>query len=65
MVKPLGGISEGCLDVVQFQIGQLFQHLLRAEASSKQVEHINDADSHASYTRSTATLLGIDRDPLF
>ena len=49
-------------DVLVFEVGQLFENLLRRQASRQQVEHIGDADAQPPHARSSTALSRIDGD---
>ncbi len=47
-----------------FEIRHFFQDLLGSEPRRKEIENINNANTHAAYARSTTTLVRIDCDSL-
>jgi len=65
MINPTAGVAKGCLNILFFQVGHLFQNLLMRKPSRQQVQHINDADSHPPNTGSSSALIWINRDPFF
>jgi hypothetical protein len=57
-------MGQAGMNVIELEIRQLFEHLLRAEAIRQQVQNVNDADPHAADAGASATLFGIHGDPL-
>jgi len=64
MINPPTGVAERCLDVLFLQVWHFFQDLLVGTSSGKQIQYVNDTNSHPTDTGTPATLIGIDRDSL-
>jgi len=62
-VVPGAGVETGP-NVVQIEVGQLFDHLFGGEPVSQQVEYIAHADAHTADARTASALLGVNRDPI-
>ncbi len=60
--------ATGVKDIVKQQfdlkVGGLFQNLFGGQSRREQVQHINHTYSHTPNARTSAALLGVDRNPL-
>jgi hypothetical protein len=56
-------VLETGFEIVGFKIWKLFENLLRCETSSKEIEHIRNANAKSTDAGATAALGGIRGDP--
>lgn len=64
MVEAITRESKARGDIREFEIGQFFDDLRRAEPRREKVEHIRDSNPHPSDTGATAALARIDGNPI-
>lgn len=62
MIEIARGKSETGLQILRLEIGHLLKDRFGRQTSCEEIDDIADADAHPTHTRSTAALLGIDRD---
>lgn len=46
MIQSLAGKSETGNDILDFEVRQLLQHLLAAQAGGQEIQYVADPDSH-------------------
>jgi hypothetical protein len=64
MIQFAGSVLKGCFQVFAFEVRHFFQDLFGSETRRKEIENVNNANTHAANARSTATLVRIDCDSL-
>lgn len=64
MINFTAGILDGSFNIFFYKIRQLFQYLLMAQTGRKEIQYVNDADSHSSDTWPSATLIRIGSNAL-
>ena len=62
MIDTPRRIGESCLDVIEFQIGQLIDDFGVRKTGRQQVEDIDDPDAQPTYAGPPAEFLGIGSD---
>lgn len=62
MIELTGRVKKARTDVVRLEVRILSEDFRRRLARGEQLEHVDDADTHSSDTRTPATLLRVDRD---
>ena len=60
VIKASTGKAQTRGDIVELEIGQLVEHLLRRQACRQQVAYIGDANPQPAHARTPATLCRID-----
>jgi hypothetical protein len=62
MIETTPRVPEAGNNVIELQIGELFDNLLGRQAGGKEIEDIDHSDAEAPNAGASATLLRIDRD---
>jgi hypothetical protein len=63
MIKTPTGKSQTGGDVLDFQVRQLFKHLLRGQARCEQVQHVRHPDAQPAHTGTASALVRVHGDP--
>lgn len=64
VVKAIGCVLQGGLNVLLFQVGQFFEDLVFILAGGEQIEDIGNPDAHATDTGPAAALAGVEGDAI-
>ena len=62
MIKTATRESKTGADILRLQIRQFLQHLLWSEAIGEQIHYVLDSNTQATYARTSAALLWINRN---
>src|SRR5438552_16999249 len=64
MVKLARSVLQRSLQIFHFQIGHLFENLSSRKPRGKKIQHVDNSNAHAAYTKPASTLLRICGDAL-
>lgn len=62
VVKSTARKTEARVDILDFEIGEILEHLLHGQSARQEIEHVRDANTHPSDAWTAAALLRIHRD---
>lgn len=64
VIEPPRGILQRRRDVLLFQIREVSEDFIGRLPSGEELENVDHTDTHAPDTGATATLVGVQRDPI-
>jgi hypothetical protein len=62
VVETTARVAKARLNIIQNEVGELLDHLLRRKTRRKQIEDVNDANPHPTDAGTAAALARIDGD---